>query len=329
MRTTSPHKIAVLDDYQGVALAMADWSGVRQRASIQVFADTIEEPEALIARLLPFDALCLMRERTPLPRRVIERLPRLALIVSTGPKNSSIDRDAASEHGILVKDTRGSLTAPIELTWALIQASARNLASEAAHLRAGGWQQTVGNELKGQTLGILGLGHIGGKIAQIAQVFEMNVITWSERTTQEEAEKVGARLVTKDRLFGESDILTIHLVLVESTRGLVGAKELARMKSTARLVNTSRGAIVDEAALIRALADNKLAGAALDVFEKEPLPADHAFRTLGNVVATPHLGYVSRQQYKVWYEDTVQHLTAWLDTRSAEADRAPIVVNSR
>jgi phosphoglycerate dehydrogenase-like enzyme len=270
-----------------------------------------------------------MRERTPLPRRVIERLPRLALIVSTGPKNSSIDRDAASEHGILVKDTRGSLTAPIELTWALIQASARNLASEAAHLRAGGWQQTVGNELKGQTLGILGLGHIGGKIAQIAQVFEMNVITWSERTTQEEAEKVGARLVTKDRLFGESDILTIHLVLVESTRGLVGAKELARMKSTARLVNTSRGAIVDEAALIRALADNKLAGAALDVFEKEPLPADHAFRTLGNVVATPHLGYVSRQQYKVWYEDTVQHLTAWLDTRSAEADRAPIVVNSR
>jgi phosphoglycerate dehydrogenase-like enzyme len=329
MRTTSTHKIAVLDDYQGVALAMADWSGVQQRASIQVFADTIEDPDALVGRLLPFDALCLMRERTPLPRRVIERLPRLALIVSTGPKNSSIDRDAASEHGILVKDTRGSLTAPIELTWALIQASARNIASEAAHLRAGGWQRTVGDELKGQTLGILGLGRIGGKIAEIARVFEMNVITWSDRTTQEEAEKAGARLVTKHQLFGESDILTIHLVLVEATRGLVGAKELARMKSTARLVNTSRAAIVDEAALIKALADNNLAGAALDVFDKEPLPADHAFRTLGNVVATPHLGYVSRQQYKVWYEDTVQHLTAWLDTRSAEADRAPVAVNSR
>jgi phosphoglycerate dehydrogenase-like enzyme len=315
MQTTSTKQIAVLDDYQGVALAMADWSGVQQRASIEVFTDTLEDPEALIARLLPFDALCLMRERTPLPRKVIERLPRLKLVISTGPKNSSIDRDAASERGILVRDTRGSLTAPIELTWALIQASARNLTSEAAQLRSGGWQRTVGDELKGRTLGILGLGHIGGKIAQIARVFEMNVITWSDRMTPEDAEKSGARLVTKAQLFGESDILTIHLVLVEATRGMVGAKELALMKSTAWLVNTSRGPIVDEAALISALEDHKLAGAALDVFNKEPLPRDHAFRTLGNVVATPHLGYVSRQQYRIWYEDTVQHLTAWLDSR--------------
>ena len=183
-----------------------------------------------------------MRERTPLPRAVIERLPRLRLIVSTGPKNASIDHDAAQARGIVVKDTRGSLVAPIELTWALIQASARNVTAEAASLRAGGWQRTVGEELGGRTLGILGLGRIGGKIAQIAQAFEMSVITWSDRTTAEEAGKVGATLVTKERLFAEADVLTIHLVLVEGTRGLVGARELGSMKPTAWLVNTSRGA---------------------------------------------------------------------------------------
>ncbi len=192
--------IAILDDYQDVALSMADWSAIQAQASVQVFTATIADPDALVARLLSFDVLCVMRERTPLTRAIIERLPRLKLIVSTGPKNTSIDHDAAQERGIKVKNTRGSLTAPTELTWALIQASARSIPAEAANLRAGGWQRTVGFELRGKTIGILGLGHISGKIAQIAQAFEMRVITWSDRTTTQEADKVGAALVTKEEL---------------------------------------------------------------------------------------------------------------------------------
>ncbi len=311
--------IAVLDDYQRVALTMAAWSTVTRQASVEVFTDTLADPDALVARLQPFDVLCVMRERTPLPGPVIERLPRLKLIVSTGPKNTSIDADAAGSRGIVVKNTRGSLTAPIELTWALIQASARNVAAEAARLRAGGWQQTVGDELQGRTLGVLGLGRIGGKIAEIARVFGMNVITWSDRVTQEEAGRSGAVVVTRDQLFSRSDILSIHLVLVEATRGLVGPAELALMKPTAWLVNTSRGPIVDEAALLAALRARAIGGAALDVFDQEPLPPDHPFRTLDNVLATPHLGYVSRQQYRVWYGDTVQHVAAWLVEQAGNA----------
>jgi phosphoglycerate dehydrogenase-like enzyme len=311
--TATPIKIAILDDYQKVALKMADWSALRRQASIEVFSDTISNPDELVASLLPFDVICVMRERTPLPRSIIERLPRLKLIVSTGPKNSSIATDAAEKLGIVVKNTRGSLIAPIELTWALIMASARNLTLEAASLRAGGWQQTVGYELKGKTLGVLGLGRIGGKIARIAQSFDMNVITWSDRTTKEKAEEVGARLVPKDQLFGQADILTIHLVLVDATRGLVGAPELAQMKATSWLVNTSRGPIVEEGALIQALKEKRLAGAALDVFHVEPLPEDHPFRTLDSVVATPHLGYVSQEQFEVFYGDTVQSIATWLN----------------
>jgi phosphoglycerate dehydrogenase-like enzyme len=306
-------KIAILDDYQNVALKMADWSALRSRASIEVFSDSISNPDDLVARLLRFDVICVMRERTPLPRAMIERLPQLKLIVSTGPKNSSIAIDAAEERGIVVKNTRGSLTAPIELTWALIMASARNLTLEAASLRACGWQQAVGHELKGKTLGVLGLGRIGGKIARIAQAFEMKVITWSDRTTEQQAAEVGTTLVPKEQFFGQADILTIHLVLVDATRGLVGANELAQMKPTSWLVNTSRGPIVDEVALIQALKEKRLAGAALDVFNVEPLPKDHPFRTLDNVLATPHLGYVSREQYEVYYSDTVQNIATWLD----------------
>jgi phosphoglycerate dehydrogenase-like enzyme len=306
-------KIAILDDYQNVALKMADWSALRSRASIEVFSDSISNPDDLVARLLPFDVICVMRERTPLPRGIIERLPQLKLIVSTGPKNSSIAIDAAEERGIVVKNTRGSLTAPIELTWALIMASARNLTLEAASLRAGGWQQGLGHELKGKTLGVLGLGRIGGKIARIAQAFEMKVITWSDRTTEQQAAEVGATLVPKEQFFAQADILTIHLVLVDATRGLVGANELAQMKPTSWLVNTSRGPIVDEVALVQALKEKRLAGAALDVFNVEPLPEDHPFRTLDNVLATPHLGYVSREQYEGYYSDTVQNIATWLD----------------
>ena len=312
-------RIAVLDDYQRVALTMADWSTVTGQASVEVLTDTVADPDALVARLQPFDVLCVMRERPPLPGPIIERLPRLQLIVSTGPKNTSIDTEAAERRGIMVKNTRGSLTAPIELTWALIQASARNVSAEAARLRAGGWQQTVGDELQGRTLGVLGLGRIGGKIAEIAGVFGMKVITWSDRVTQEEAGRSGASIVTRDQLFARSDILSIHLVLVEATRGLVGPAELALMKPTAWLVNTSRGPIVDEIALLTALRAKAIGGAALDVFDQEPLPLDHPFRTLDNVVATPHLGYVSRQQYELWYGDTVRHLAAWLADQAGPA----------
>jgi phosphoglycerate dehydrogenase-like enzyme len=306
-------RIAILDDYQRVSLQMADWSALQNRADIVVFADTLSDPDDLVERLYPFEVVCVMRERTPLPGSIIERLPQLKLIVSTGPKNASIAVDAAAERGIVVKNTHGSPTAPIELTWALIMASTRHLVSEAASVRGGGWQQRVGEELSGKILGILGLGRIGSKIARIAQVFEMHVITWDERATKEKADKVGATLVTKDELFANADILTIHLVLVEATRNLVGAPELAQMKPTSWLVNTSRGPIVNEAALIEALQSSRLAGAALDVFDTEPLPADHPFRTLSNVVATPHVGYVSRQQYEVFYRDTVAAITTWLD----------------
>ena len=314
---TRPFKVAILDDYQRVALKFADWSAVEARASIDVFSDTITDPDALVARLLPYDVICIMRERTPLSGAIIGRLPNLKMIASTGAKNGSIDTNATQARNIPVENTKGGVTAPTELTWALIQASARHVTFEAAALRAGGWQTTVGDELNGRTLGILGLGRIGSKIAQIARVFDMEVITWSDRVTEEEAGKAGATIVTKDELFARSDILTIHLVLVDATRGLVGAGELAQMKPTAWLVNTSRGEITDEAALVRALRAGKLAGAALDVFGTEPLPADHPFRTLPNVVATPHLGYVSRQQYRVFYGDNARSVAAWLEKQAA------------
>ncbi len=314
--STAQIRIAVLDDYQDVALKMADWSPLRERASVEVFSDTVTDPDQLVARLQPFQVLSVMRERTPLPRAILERLPNLKLIVSTGAKNGSIDHAAAKERGIAVENTHGGQSAPMELTWALIMASARKIIPEANSLRAGGWQRTVGDELKGKTLGVLGLGRIGSKIAQIARAFDMEVITWSDRVTREEADRAGAAVVMKDELFSRADILTVHLVLVDSTRDLVGARELALMKPTAWLVNTSRGQIVDEGALLEALRGKKLAGAALDVYNVEPLPEDHPFRTLDNVVATPHLGYVSRQQYEVFYGDTVRAITAWLDDPS-------------
>lgn len=314
-----PVKIAILDDYQHAALSMADWSAVQARATVTVFSDTVADADRLVERLLPFDVLCVMRERTPLPRAILERLPHLKLIVSTGPKNASIDHDAATKCGIAVENTRGSLVAPMELTWGLILAAMRSIPSENASLRAGGWQRSVGGELAGKTLGVLGLGHIGGKMAKIAQAFDMKVITWSTRLDKDEAARDGAEVVTKEAFFRRSDVISIHLVLVDATYGLVGAPELALMKPTAWLVNTSRGPIVQEAALLDALEAQRIGGAALDVFDTEPLPSGHPFRSLPNVVATPHLGYVSRDQYAVFYGDVVQHVLAWLDAQPARA----------
>jgi phosphoglycerate dehydrogenase-like enzyme len=287
-------QIAVLDDYQNAALESADWSALRDRADITVFQDHLTDPDAVIERLLPFDVVCVMRERTPLPRKVIERLPNLKLIASTGSANASIDLAAAGDHGITVVHTGYRSDPTVEFTWALILACARHIVTESNSLRSGGWQQTVGVDLRGKTLGVLGLGNVGSEVARIGSAFGMKLIAWSQNMTPEAAKAAGAILVSKDQLFERADILTIHLVLSSRTRGLVGAAELERMKPTAWLINASRGPIVEEQALITALQNKRLAGAAIDVFDIEPLPPSHPFRTLDNVLATPHIGYVSQ-----------------------------------
>jgi phosphoglycerate dehydrogenase-like enzyme len=304
-------RIAVLDDYQNVSLEMADWSPLAGRAEITVFNDHLSNLDDIVERLLPFDVICIMRERTRLPRSLIERLPRLKLIASTGPRNAAIDLEAAAERGIVVAHTGYDAHPTIEMTWALILASVRQVAWENAHLRAGGWQSTIGDGLHGKTLGVVGLGNIGSEVARIGVAFGMNVNAWSQNLTPEKAQACGARLVSKEELFRSADILTIHLVLSERTNGLVGVAELQAMKPSARLINTSRGPIVDEPALVEVLRKRRIAGAALDVFDIEPLPADHPFRSSDNVLATPHIGYVARELYRTFYGDTVENITRW------------------
>jgi phosphoglycerate dehydrogenase-like enzyme len=310
-------RIAVLDDYQNVALSLADWSALGERAAVTVFNDHLADADAIVERLKPFDVVCVMRERTPMTRAIIERLPKLRLIASTGMRNASIDPEAAEERGVEVVHTGYGATPTVELTWALILASARNIVAENASLRSGGWQQTVGDDMAGRTLGLLGLGRIGGAVAKVGVAFGMRVIAWSQNLTKERAAEVGATLVSKDELFRETDVLSIHLVLSQRTRDLVGAADLKLMKPTARLINTSRGPIVVEADLIAALRDNKIAGAAVDVFDTEPLPPGHPLRTLPNVLATPHIGYVSRGLYERFYRDTVENIARWLAAQAA------------
>jgi phosphoglycerate dehydrogenase-like enzyme len=256
-----------------------------------------------------------MRERSPLPRNIIERLLNLKLIASTGAGNASIDVAAAGDRGIAVVHTGYTSDPAIEFTWALILASTRHIVTESNSARSGGWQQTVGTDLRGKTLGVLGLGRIGSEVARIGRAFGMNLIAWSQNMTPQAAEAAGATLVSKNQLFEQADFLTIHLVLSSRTSGLIGAAELARMKPTARLINTSRGPIVEEQALISVLKNKKIAGAAIDVFDVEPLPPDHPFRTLDNILATPHIAYVSQGLYKTFFEDTVSNIRKWLDTR--------------
>jgi phosphoglycerate dehydrogenase-like enzyme len=318
MKPTLPVKVAILDDYQNVALSMADWSPLANLAEITVFNDHVADIGNLIQRLLPFDVICVMRERTPLPRAVIERLPNLKLIASTGPGNASIDQDAAAERGIEIRHTGYSSTPTIEFTWALILAMARNIPLENRSLRQGGWQVAVGEQLAGKTLGLLGLGHIGSAVGIIGRAFRMNVIAWSQNLTAERAAEKGVQLVSKDVLFSTADFLSIHVRLSERTKGLVGAAELAQMKPTSRLINTSRGPIVDPAALLEALATGQIAGAALDVYDDEPLDNPHPLRELPNVLATPHIGYVSQELYRTFYGDTVRNIVEWL----AETGRA-------
>ena len=309
-------KIAVLDDYQGVALKLADWSAVTARAQVVVFNDHLADDDAVVERLRPFDVVCVMRERTPLRRAVIERLPNLKLIASTAKRNASIDAEAAAERGITVVHTSYTSTPTIELTWALILASSRHIVSENESLRAGGWQRSVGDDLADKTLGIIGLGSIGSQVAKIGLAFGMQVIAWSQNLTREAAAAAGARLVSKEELLREADVISVHLVLSGRTRGLIGAPEFALMKPSARFVNTSRGPIVVEAALIDALAKGQIAGAALDVYDVEPLPPNHPYRRVDHLLATAHIGYVSRGLYERFYRDTVANIIAWLDARS-------------
>ena len=305
-------RVAILDDYQNVALSMADWSEVAARADITVFTDHVADQDAVVERLAPFDVVCVMRERTPLPRNVIERLPRLKMIASTGPFNASIDVAAAKERGIYVSTTGGFIESTVELTWALILATARRIVDESRSVRGGGWQTSVGQQLGGSVLGVLGLGRIGSRVARVGTAFGMDVIAWSTNLTPEAAEQSGVTYVSKSELFSTADVLTIHLVLSERTRGLVGAAEFGLMKPTALLVNTSRGPIVDETALVDAVRSGRIAGAGLDVFDTEPLPADHPLRFLDTVVATPLIGYVADRVYRTFYGEAATKIAAWL-----------------
>jgi phosphoglycerate dehydrogenase-like enzyme len=305
-------RVAVLDDYQGVAAAMADWKGRLPQADVRFFRDHIADADALVAALEPYEVIVAMRERTAFPRAVLERLPRLKLLVTTGPFNASIDVEAARERGVVVSGTGGSSSSTAELTWALILGLVRDVAADDARIRAGGWQGTVGRDLHGRTLGVMGLGRQGALVTRIATAFGMNVIAWSPHLTDERAAEHGATRVAKDALFGEADIVSLHLVLSERTRGIVGEAELRAMRPSALLVNTSRGGLVDQDALARALQEGWIAGAGLDVFDIEPLPADHWLRGSPRTLLSPHMGYVSEDTYRIFYGDAVEDVAAFL-----------------
>lgn len=305
-------KIAVLDDYQNVARDMADWSRLRAAHEITFFQDIYEGLDGFARRLAPYDIVCVMRERSPFRADLIGRLPNLKLVVTAGMRNDAIDMDACKARGIPVVGTGNSAQSTPELAWGLIIGLARNIHIEDRRMREGAWITTLGTDLAGKTLGILGLGRLGAKMAQIGRAFDMNVIAWSHNLTAEGAAKAGAERVGKDELFARSDVLTIHYKLGERSRGLVGARELGLMKPTAFLVNTSRGPIVDTQALIEALTAGRIAGAGIDVYDAEPLAPDHPIRQCPRTLLTPHLGYVTDVCYRSFYEQMVEDIEAWL-----------------
>ena len=307
-------KVCVLDDYQGVASSCADWASLG--VDVTFYSDnaddwTTEWSAALVERCAPFDVVVTMRERSRFPRAVLEQLPKLKLLCTQGGRNASIDVAAANERGIPVCGTSGKPWSTAELTWALLLALAKKVPQEDAAMRAGGFMTALGTDLDGATLGCLGLGRLGGRVAAIGLAFGMRVVAWSENLTEERCAEIGVEKVTKEELFEQSDFVSVHLVQSSRTIGLVGAAELAAMKPSACLINTSRGPIVDEAALVAALRDGSIGGAGLDTFELEPLPRDHALRSLPNTVLTPHVGYVTQATYEVFYGDTVANIAAW------------------
>jgi phosphoglycerate dehydrogenase-like enzyme len=306
---------AIIDDYQDVARRYADWSQLSDRVELTVFTDHLTDQEAVAQRLAPFDIVVIMRERTPFPASLLQRLPRLRLLITSGQRNAAIDLEAARQRGITVCGTASNTEPPAELTWALLLGLTRHLIPEATALRERGpWQHTVGTDLHGATLGLLGLGKIGSQVARIGVAFGMDVLAWSQHLTPERAQATGARLApSKEALLTQADIVSIHLVLSDRTRGLLSTDELALMKPDALLINTSRAAIVDRPALLEALRNHRIAGAGLDVFETEPLPADAPFRDLPNVLATPHLGYVTARNYRTYFTQALENIQAFLD----------------
>jgi phosphoglycerate dehydrogenase-like enzyme len=305
-------RVALLDDYQGVALSMADWKSLPAGTDVVVFKDHLADEDALAARLADFDIVMALRERTSFPRPLLERLPKLKLLVTAGMRNASIDMKAAADRGVLVCGTSGLPYPTAELAWGLILSLVRRIPAEDRATREGRWQTSLGLGLNGKTLGVLGLGTLGSRVARVGRALEMKVLAWSQNLTAERAAAEDAMLVAKDDLLARSDVVSIHLVLGERTRGLIGGRELGLMKRSAYLVNTSRGPIVDEAALIRALQDGTIAGAGLDVFDEEPLPRDHPFRRLPNIVITPHLGYVTEETYRIFYGLALEDIKAYL-----------------
>ena len=316
-------QVAILDDYQQVALASADWSEVRKLGEIHVFAQHIGRTDALVAALEPYDVIVAMRERTPFDAERLGQLPRLKLLVTTGMANAAIDLDAAAARGITVCGTAGSSSSTAELTWGLILALLRHIPEEDRQMKiaggaggaalgvGGGWQQTVGIGLHGKRLGVVGLGHQGRRVAEIGRAFGMHVVAWSQNLDSSHAEKVGATAVSKEELFSSADVITLHYKLGERSAGLVGEAELALMKPSAFLINTSRGPLVDSAALLAALRSGGIAGAALDAYDVEPLPLSSPLRTAPNVVLTPHLGYVTEEAYRVFYGEAAEDIVAF------------------
>ncbi|MBL1090226.1 MULTISPECIES: D-2-hydroxyacid dehydrogenase family protein [Streptomyces] len=307
-------RCAVLDDYQDVALSVADWSPLAGTVEVRTLREPFRSEDEVVAAVGDCEIVVAMRERTPFPASLLARLPRLRLLVTSGMRNAAIDLAAAARLGITVCGTASNTEPPVELTWALILGLARNVVTESSAMRADGpWQSTLGADLHGRTLGLLGLGKIGSRVARIGLAFGMDVVAWSRNLTAERAAEVGVRAAAgKEELLEAVDFVSVHLVLGDRTRGLLGADELRRMRPTSYLVNTSRAAIVDQEALLRALRENWIAGAGLDVFDQEPLPAGHPLRSLPNVLALPHLGYVTRRNYEGYFQQAVEDITAFL-----------------
>lgn len=305
-------RVALLDDYQDVATSMADWSSLPSGVAVTAFPHHLADPTAVARRLAGFDIVVAMRERTPFRRDLLEALPDLRLLVTTGMRNTSIDMEAAADLSIAVCGTGGLGYPTAELTWGLILALARGIPSEDRATRQGRWQVTMGTGLNGKVLGLVGLGNLGSQVATIGRAFGMSLLAWSQNLTRERADEFGATLVSKDELLALADVVTVHLVLSSRTRGLISARELGLMKPTAYLVNTSRGPIVDEVALVDVLDKGSIAGAGLDVFDQEPLPLDHPLRLLENTVITPHVGYVTEETYRVFFGDALEDIHAYL-----------------
>jgi phosphoglycerate dehydrogenase-like enzyme len=307
-------RCAILDDYQNVALKLADWSSLKGKVDVTVFNEHLGDAPNVIKALQDFDIICAMRERTPFRRETVEALPKLKLLLTSGARNASFDLDALKQRGVVVSGTGGFGNATAGITIGLILELTRRIGFENARMKAGEkWQITLGRDVEGMTLGVVGLGKLGAHVAAIGKVLNMKVNAWSQNLTKEKCDEVGVGFVSKDELMATSDIISIHVVLSQRTRGLISRADIARMKPSSYLINTARGPIVDEDALLDALRERKIAGAGLDTYGVEPLPVDHPFRKLDNIVITPHLGYVTEQGYRKFYSDMVEDIRAWID----------------